>query len=366
MPSVLLFTQDLQLAGSQRQCVELALGLAAADGWSVQVATMEQGGPLEAVLHGAGVPLHVCPRAWRWDLSPARMLASLARDQKLDLIYSFLFLPNFYARLSRLFNPRPVVVSSMRSSSVPGWYRYVTEILMAPLCNLVIANSESGRNALIARGVSPGRVMVIRNGLDLGRFSKLRPAGARPAGAGRGARNGMVARMEEDKDHATVVKALAKVAAGFPDVRLILAGDGSLRPLIEAQVRIHELADRVTLLGNVDHPEQVYGDIDIYVQASSIGEGTSNSMIEAMASGLPIIATGLGGNREVVVDGSTGILVPPRDPGALAEAMQRLLRDPALAVRMGEEGRRRALANYSRASMVAATSEVFARLLRGR
>jgi len=366
MPSVLLFTQDLQLAGSQRQCAELALGLAAADGWRVQVATMEQGGPLEAVLHGAGIPLHVCPRAWRWDLSPARMLASLARDQELDLIYSFLFLPNFYARLSRLFNPRPVVVSSMRSSSVPGWYRYVTEILMAPLCNLVIANSESGRNALIARGVSPRRVLVIRNGLDLDRFSELRPAGARPACADRAARIGMVARMEEDKDHATVVKALAKVAAGFPDVRLILAGDGSLRPLIEAPVRIHELADRVTLLGNIDHPEQVYGDIDIYVQASSIGEGTSNSLIEAMASGLPVIATALGGNREVVVDGRTGILVPPRDPGSLAAAMIRLLSRPDEAARMGEQGKARALSTYSRPSMLATTIAAFEQLLGAR
>src|SRR5262245_26486033 len=167
MPSVLLVTQDLQRAGAQRQCVELALGLATRPGWRVEVAALEGDGPLGDELRVAGIALHECPRRWRWDLGPARRIAALARDGGFDIVHGFLFLPNFYTRMARLLHRPRVVISSLRSTGIEGLPRYVAEVLMAPLCDLIIANSEAGRRDLVARGVAATRLVVVRNGLDL-------------------------------------------------------------------------------------------------------------------------------------------------------------------------------------------------------
>lgn len=363
MPSVLLVTQDLQRAGAQRQCVELALGLARLAEWTVAVAVLEPGGSLERPLRSAGIRLYDCPRRWRWDLSPAVRLARLARDTRADIVHTFLFLPNFYGRLARLVGRRPILISSLRSTGIEGWPRYLAEIAMAPLCDAIIANSEAGKRHMVARGVSAARIRVVRNGLDLQPFLSG-SNGARAAEPSQAI--GMVAQMEPRKDHVGLVTAFARLVARHSGIRLVLAGDGRLRPRVERAVREAGLEGSVDLPGTVEDPAPIYDRLSVYVQASAREEGTSNSIIEAMASGCPVVATDVGGNREVVRDGETGLVVPAGQPGALAEAIERLLASPETARRMGSEGRSRALALYSRAAMISATLEVYAALLSAR
>src|SRR5262249_386244 len=119
-PSVLLVTQDLQRAGAQRQCVELALGLHRSAEWRVEVLALEPGGALVAELDAAGIGHHVIPRRWRWDLSPAARIASHTRRGGHQIVHSYLFLPNFYCRLARLLHRTPVLISSLRSTGIDG------------------------------------------------------------------------------------------------------------------------------------------------------------------------------------------------------------------------------------------------------
>jgi glycosyltransferase involved in cell wall biosynthesis len=356
MAAVLLVTQDLQRAGAQRQCVELALGLSRRPGWRVEVVTLTPGGPLAAELTAGGVPLVAAHRRWRWDLSPIGRIADRLHEGRFDVLHSLMFLPNFYCRLSRLIHRPRLVISSLRSTGIEGVPRYVAEILMAPLCDLIVANSEAGRDDLIAKGVSARRLTVVRNGLDLARFEAL---ASRPPGVADGARIGMVAQMEARKDQAGLVEAFALIAGEFPGTRLILAGNGSLRPRVEAAIRRAGLETRVDLPGTVDRPELIYGSLDLYVQASASQEGTSNSIIEAMASALPVIATDIGGNREVVEHGVSGLVVPAGRPDRLAAAIASLLGDAALARRMGAAARERALRIYSRDSMIEAMIGIY-------
>jgi len=361
VPAVLLVTQDLQRAGAQRQCVELALGLAQDAGWRVEVAAVEPDGPLGRDLRDASLPLHACPRRWRWDLSPAARLAALVRRGRPDVVHTSLFLPNFYGRLARLVCRPPVLVSSLRSTGIEGWPRYLAEILMAPLCDAIIANSEAGKADLVARGVHADRVVVVRNGLDFARFDRA-IVSAPPCADGI-RRIGMVAQMESRKDHIGLVEAFARIRPAFPSARLVLAGDGRLRPVVEERVRRLALGDAVEILGTVDHPERIYLSLEVYVQASAAEEGTSNSILEAMACGRPVAATDIGGNREVVQDGTTGLIVPARDPEALAAALRALLADPHRARAMGAEGARLVRRRYSRAGMVRSTVAVYEDLL---
>ncbi len=362
MRSALLVTQDLELAGAQRQCIELALGLHDRIGWSVEVVTLTPGGPHTSTLQAAGIPLHLIPRRWRWDLAPASGLAALLRARHLDVLHSFMFLPNFYGRLAGLRTRPGVLISSLRSTGVPGWPRYVTEVLMAPLCDLVISNSASGRDDLVKYGVNPSRITVVPNGLDLSPYTPLAER-RRPWRRGAGVTLGMVARMETDKDHVGLIAAMPRIIKRHPGTRLLLAGDGSLRPRVEKAIRAFAMEDRVELRGEVARPADAYADIDLYVQPSTVPEGVSNSLIEAMACGLPVVATAAGGNREVVVDGETGLLVPCHDSDALAAAIITLLDDPEKAELFGRRSAARARAHFSREVMIDATVAIYESIL---
>lgn len=359
MPSVLLVTQDLERFGAQRQCVELALGLRARADWSVEVVTLEPEGPLTEELLRARIAIVAFPRRWRWDLSPAVRLSSLIREMRYDVVHSFLFLPDFYARLARLRCRPRLVVSSLRSTRIDGWFRHQLEVLMAPFCDVIIANSHSGKRQLELDGVSPERVVVVRNGIDLTRFHASADTASRPTSDAGTLRVGMVARMEPDKDHECLVSAMSRVIARHPGARLVLVGGGSLQARVERRVRETGLLEAVEFAGELARPEAVYHTLDIYAQASAVREGTSNSILEAMACGVPVVATDLGGNREVVLHGSTGLLVPPRDAEALAAAILHLIENPAERRRMGEKAAAHISAHYSRDSMVADTLRVY-------
>jgi glycosyltransferase involved in cell wall biosynthesis len=322
----------------------------------VEVAALESEGPLAAELADAGIAVHPVPRRWRWDLSPARALAGLTRGGRFDILHTFLFLPNFYGRMSRLRHRPPLVISSLRSTGIEGLPRYVAEVLMAPLCDRIIANSDAGRRDLVRRGVAARRITVVRNGLDLDRFAAVPPLDGRAPGR---PCIGMVAQMEPRKDHGSLLAAFARVLRTHPRGRLVLAGDGSLRPRIEAAVAALGLGASVELPGTVERAETVYASLDLYVQASASQEGTSNSIVEAMASSRPVVATDIGGNAETVVHGTTGLVVPPRDAGALAASMSALLDEPARARDLGLAGRERALRMFHRVRMVDETVRVY-------
>ena len=353
MPTALLVTQDLQRAGAQRQCVELARGLSRREGWRVEAATLEGGGPLEAELHADGIALHHWPRRFRWDLSPAFALARHVRLIRPDVVQTFLFLPNFYGRVARLLERPRLLVSSLRSTGIEGWPRQAAEVLLAPLCDLILANSDAGREDLVARGVAPRRVVVVRNGMAFERFDAARASAAPPSRCG--PRLGMVAQMERRKDHAGLVEAFARVRAAVPEARLTLAGDGSLRPDVQERARRLGLDGAVEFPGTVERPEGIVAALAIYVQASAAEEGTSNAILEAMACGRPVVATDIGGNREVVESGRTGVIVPARDPERLARAILDLLADPARLDAMGEAGARAVRARFGRDAMIEAT-----------
>jgi glycosyltransferase involved in cell wall biosynthesis len=207
-------------------------------------------------------------------------------------------------------------------------------------------------------------VVIVRNGLDLAPFVE---AGHQRGKATDGPlrRLGMVARLEPDKDHRTLIRAMARVVAKVPDARLILAGDGSLRSKLESWIHTEGIQDHVELPGMAERPAAIYRQLDIYVQTSAAsGEGTSNSIIEAMATALPVVATDRGGNREVVQHGVTGLLVPAGDPGALFTALLSLIQDPARVLQMGEAGRAEAIARYERRTMIDATVAVYECLIR--
>jgi len=211
--------------------------------------------------------------------------------------------------------------------------------------------SEYTRDMLRAAGYPEGSLLMIPNAVDLKRFTP-RPIGAREPGAPMTV--AYVGRIRPVKGVKVLVDAWPKVMQGGADARLLIAGDGAEREGLEQTIRDAGVGDSVEFMGFISDVPGVLLRADIYVQPS-YQEGLPNAVLEAMSMGLPIVATRVSGNEDVVADGDNGLLVPPGDPDALAAALRKLVADPALAARMG---RRSSEIVESRFSLVAVMNQL--------
>jgi sugar transferase (PEP-CTERM/EpsH1 system associated) len=218
----------------------------------------------------------------------------------------------------------------------------------AALSDCVVAVSEdAARVALDLEKVSPTKVRIIRNGVDLDRF-QYRP----PRRSDEGIRAVTVARLDPIKDQVTLLRAVRLVVDKEPAFTLDIVGDGPSRPELELLRGTLGLARHVRFHG-FQHDVQPYLAQSDYFVLSSLSEGIPLTLLEAMAVGLPGVATDVGGNREVVVSGETGYLVPAEAPGALADAMLLVQADPMGLDRMGRAARHRVDSMFALRDVVA-------------
>jgi glycosyltransferase involved in cell wall biosynthesis len=207
--------------------------------------------------------------------------------------------------------------------------------------------SEYTRDTLRAAGYPEASLLMIPNAVDLRRFAP-RPAAARKPGAP--VNVVYVGRIRPVKGVTVLVDAWPKVVPGNA-ARLVIAGDGADREALARSARESGVGDTVEFLGEVSDVPAVLSRADVYVQPS-FQEGLPNAVLEAMAMGLPIVATRVSGNEDVVADGDNGLLVPPGDPDALAAALRRLVADPELAARMGRRSREIVESRFSLAAVM--------------
>ena len=209
-------------------------------------------------------------------------------------------------------------------------------------------------------GVPESKVRVVRNGVPLAAFDcSPDPVLRDMLGAGGTAPIVLTAaRLHHQKGHVHLLEAAALV----PEARFVIVGDGPERETLEALARTLGVESRVRFLGYREDIAQLLASCDLFV-LPSLYEGLPISVLEAMAAGKPVIATAIGGTREAVIDGVTGLLVPPADSRALAAGIRRVIADGSLALRLGESGRARAIAEFSSRSMVRGIVNVYDELV---
>lgn len=336
-PRVLLLVTLAETGGAQTYVAALANALAPE--YDVVVAAHGEG-----FLAGA-VPRYVPLRHLRRPLDPLHdtlalvELHRLLRRERPLVVHANSSKAGVLGRLAALAARVPV-----RFFTVHGWaFKAQTGLaataylwadrMMSPLTTTTICVAHGERDAgLRARTCRADRTVVIHNGVPLDvprRAAHTGPVTLLSVG-----------RLRAPKDFATLIRAMAGVEA-----RLRIAGDGPDRPALEAEIDRLGLTG-VELLGTRDDVPELLAGSDVFVLASE-SEGLPMSVLEAMAAGLPVVASAVGGVPELVVDGETGVLVPPGDSAALARAITRLVSDPALRDRLGHAGRQRAEREFS-------------------
>jgi glycosyltransferase involved in cell wall biosynthesis len=230
----------------------------------------------------------------------------------------------------------------------------------------VVTVSEDAREAMLSSGhFDPDAVQTLPNGIDIDLFNMDvdRHALKEELGLPEGVPVfGIVARLSWEKEHKTLLDAMAMLSSEIASSILVVVGDGPIRAELEQHAVDAGVADRVYFLGERRDVPKLLQVFDVFVLSSRL-EGLSLTLLEAAAAGLPIVATNVGGNSEVVVDGNTGFIVEPGDPGALAEAMSKVGSDPELARSMGKLGRKRVIEQYSLDAMVRRYDKIYHELL---
>jgi glycosyltransferase involved in cell wall biosynthesis len=347
--------------GGQNQVLVTVLGLRGLGHRTMLVA--HPGGELRQRAQEGLDLIPLAPKT-EMDLGAAWRLSRLLKTLKPDVVHAHdphgVAMAGLALSMSTQLAKPPLIASRrvdfhLRNGALSRWkYRQV---------DCFICASEAIRAMLVADGVPAARTVTVHEGIDLERVSMAQPANLHeqlflPHQA---PIVGNVAALVPHKGQRHLVEAAALVVRKVPDARFVIAGEGELRPALERQIREHRLEKHVLLAGFRPDVLSLHKAFDIFVM-SSITEGLGTSLLDAMAAGKPIVATATGGIPEVVVDGDTGMLVPARNDAALADAIVRLLKDPALRERMGKAGRARAGQRFSAERMLKETLRVYQRV----
>jgi glycosyltransferase involved in cell wall biosynthesis len=321
-------------------------------------------GPLRGAAAANGVRFLPLANVRR-PISPLRDLAGLVelvrllRRERPDVLHANSSKAGILGRLAATLTGVPIRIFTVHGwafSAHPGVASRLylwADRLMRPLTTVTICVSEYSRaSGLKARTCTTERTAVIPNAVEI------------PPASARSDRDPpvlvAVGRLKPPKDSLTLVRALALLRPGAG--RALIVGDGPDRAELEAEIRRLEIGDRVQLLGERRDVLELLADADVFV-LSSVSEGLPVSVLEAMAAGLPVVGSRVGGVPELVVEGETGLLVEPGDPDKLAAAIDRLLADPELRRRLGHAGRARAQGRFALESFRRAHVELYSREL---
>lgn len=365
---VAFLSTGLAYGGAETQLVNLATRLKKR-GWDVRVVSMLPPQAFTEELAAAGIPFATLNmRRGVPDPQAVFRLAKILRQWRPDIVHSHMVHANIMARVTCIFCRVPVVISTAHNINEGGRWREIAYRITDPLADLTTNVSWAAVNRYIKVGAVPkNKIVFMPNGVDTQRYRSNPDARLR-------LRKELeldgyyiwlaVGRFEEQKDYPNLLRAFKRVIDKRVEAVLLIAGQGTLFEEMRAMAYSLELAEKVRFLGVRRDVPELMSAADAYVM-SSAWEGLPMVLLEAAACELPIVATDVGGNSEIVLDGTSGFIVPPRDPEALAAAMLKMMslsEDERRA--MGRAGRAHIEANYSLDRVVDQWENLYQDLLR--
>lgn len=364
---ILQIIDGLNIGGAEILLVDLVTGIQQA-GLDVLVGYSTPG-VLKDRLEEAGVPCIRLPRYGRVDPFLFLNMCRLILLEKPDVVHTHLFKSDLHGRLAAAVCRVPVIVSTLHNTDVWAKKPLLGRIYgaTAAFANQLIAVTEEVRNYQIEHtGISPRKIVVIKNGIRVEKFQpnpnrkqalrdELRISTGIPL-------VGIIGRLQPQKDHGCFLRSAALIWQAMPQARFVVIGEGPLREDLQAQAAQLGLEDAVVFCGLRQDIPEVLASLNILV-ISSLWEGLPVTLLEAMAAGIPVVATQVGGIPEVVQSETSALLVPPGSPEALAEACLRILRDRKFAARLAQNALDVVRSQYSVDAMIAKTLMLYKEFL---
>jgi glycosyltransferase involved in cell wall biosynthesis len=350
---IAIVMRTFEPGGTERQMIELIRRLDPSR-WRVHVACFRPEGawfPRVAESHArvSVFPVRSFRRLTIWN--HLRAFAAWCREQQILVVQATELPSNLFALPAARLAGVPVRVGARREINPNKSGLEIALQRSAYACaTTVVANSQAAAERLRLEGVPHRKIAVIPNGLDAVTFAKTNRPGSRTVV--------VVANLRPEKRHDVLLEAAPAVLRQFPDARFHIVGDGPERQRLENLATVLGVANACVFFGHESNVAQRLGEAGIFVLPSQ-SEGFPNAVLEAMAAGLPVVASDISAMRELIDGGTTGLLVPAGDPRALGDALCRLMRDGSFAARMGEAGRAM-VQRYSFDRMVASFESLYA------
>lgn len=343
---IAIFVDRFIPGGTQRQMIELLKRIDRRQ-FHVHPVCFHDDGPWTSQVAELGDPITRFPiHGFRQPATAHRLLrfARWCRENDIAVVHTWDIYSNIFGLPGAALAGVPLRIGSRRGLGGPPGVRRL-QTLACRAAHRMVANSRAAASQLMAQGVPAAHIDVIPNGIELSMFP-VRHHRPRPR------KVAVVARLWQEKRIDVLIAAAPRVLARYPDVEFQIVGDGPCRDQLIAQARDTGVLPHIEFIGHRDDVPAILAGSDLFVLPSE-SEASPNVIFEAMAAGLPVVASRVGGIPELVADGVTGLLVPPADPNALAAALLDLLDQPGRAMAFGKAARARIEQQYSFERMVA-------------
>jgi len=349
---ILMVIDSLRDGGKERRATELVKGLKAYSDIDCKLILLKDNIHYKEILD-LGFEILVFKRAYKRDLSVFGKIHRAIREYNPDIIHSWGSMPSVYCLPSVLFLKKKFINALISNSVCPVMSKnWIRSKITFPFSDIILANSQIG---LKAYKVKASKARLIRNGFCLSRLENIPERKVVLEELGLSNRStdffiGMVASIDYRKDFPLYVEAANLIVSKYKDVTCLIIGDGPDRPKVEGLV-LHQNKEQIVFTGKIEQVEHVISLLDIGVLCT-YGEGTSNAILEYMAFQKPVVATNVPGNEELIKEGETGFLIPPKDIDSLTEKLEMLMFDKDLSLKVGRNAKSDIVTNMTNRGMV--------------
>lgn len=364
--SILYLIYGFRIGGAERYLLDLCKGLDPQK-FRPQIIYFYREEQMLPQFHEAGIPCSIFPvKGSELTLAEIWRLSRLIRRLSPDIVHVHLFHASRFGTTAAFLGGTRRIIRTKHSvwapETKPGKRDRVWQVLLPLMLRRTVGVSKA-----VAQQI--GSPYVIYNGIDTNYFDpKLidhteHAANIAKFGVKGGPVIGIAARLSRAKGHQTLLEAFSQLLPDWPNAQLLIAGDGEERTTLEILILELNLTEHVHFLGSITNVREFLAILNIFTHPS-IFEGLGIAVIEAMSMGLPVVATNVGGLPELITDGQDGILVEPNNSIALSKAMNRILSDPELSEKLGQNARRKAVERFSVKTMVHKYEELYLELCR--
>jgi len=350
--NILYIIWSLGLGGAERVVINLAKGLDR-NKYNPMVCCLNDKGVFADELEREGIEVIALNKMGKFDFSILYRLFSILKDNRIQIIHTHLWGANFWGRIAGVIARVPVIIASEHGiQEYRTRFHYFADKVLSVFTDRVTFVCKSVEEQYASRLMfDTKKAEVIHNGVDTSTDCRQRAKTDETVFT-------VIGRLEPEKGHEYFLEAMEKLNGKHPNVKGMIVGEGSLEDGLRLKAKKLKLGDKVRFTGFRKDIKEILDITDVLV-LPSLREGLSVVALEAMALGIPVLATEVGGNPELIRNGVTGVLVSPRDSTALASALTGILENQGLAPKLGENGYNRVKKHFSLENMVKKTQELY-------
>ncbi len=356
---IVYIINSLALGGAEKLLLEL-IKKTDKDKFDISLCTINGAGPLLSEFEKLGITLKIFQKKTKFDLNVIGQSKGFLKEIKPDIVHTHLFAGDTWGRIAAILAHVPVIISTEHNINLDeNWLKRIIKLILSWFTDKIIAVSQGVKDYTIKfEKINPQKLEVIYNGIDLNKFNfrGLRQIELNKINAI------VVARLAEQKGHRYLLEAMPDIIKKYPGFVLNILGRGNLKDDLEKQAQDLGIANQVVFKGTSLEPEKILNQMDLFI-LPSVWEGLGIAIIEAQAIGLPVLASNIGGIKELIEHKKTGLLFEPKDPQAIFEAVDLLLSNPEMAKQLVENAHSQVKEKFSLDNMVTQYEKIYLKLM---